>query len=62
MTTTMVRMEDTVQLVKERNMDTKVIIGGAVVTENSVPPSARMVGLLMLSLPLNWRRIWFSSL
>lgn len=33
MTTTMVRMEDTVQLLKERNMDTKVIIGGAVVTE-----------------------------
>lgn len=33
MTTTMVRMEDTVQLVKERGMDTKVIIGGAVVTE-----------------------------
>ncbi|QJB56251.1 homocysteine S-methyltransferase family protein [Pseudodesulfovibrio sp. zrk46] len=33
MTTTMVRMEDTVQLVKERSMDTKVIIGGAVVTE-----------------------------
>jgi len=33
MTTTMVRMEDTVQLLKERNMDAKVIIGGAVVTE-----------------------------
>lgn len=33
MTTTMVRMEDTIKLVGERNMDTKVIIGGAVVTE-----------------------------
>lgn len=33
MTTTMVRMEDTVKLVRERGMDTKVIIGGAVVTE-----------------------------
>ena len=33
MTTTMVRMEDTVKLVKERDMDAKVIIGGAVVTE-----------------------------
>jgi 5-methyltetrahydrofolate--homocysteine methyltransferase len=33
MTTTMVRMEDTVKLCKERGMDTKVIIGGAVVTE-----------------------------
>lgn len=33
MTTTMVRMEDTVKLVAERGMDTKVIIGGAVVTE-----------------------------
>jgi len=33
MTTTMVRMEDTVNLVRERGMDTKVIIGGAVVTE-----------------------------
>ena len=33
MTTTMVRMEDTVKLVQERGMDTKVIIGGAVVTE-----------------------------
>ncbi len=29
MTTTMVRMEDTVKLVRERGMDTKVIIGGA---------------------------------
>lgn len=33
MTTTMVKMEDTVNLVKERNLNTKVIIGGAVVTE-----------------------------
>lgn len=33
MTTTMVRMEDTVKLVKDRGMTTKVIIGGAVVTE-----------------------------
>ena len=33
MTTTMVRMEDTVKLVRERGLDAKVIIGGAVVTE-----------------------------
>jgi 5-methyltetrahydrofolate--homocysteine methyltransferase len=33
MTTTMVRMEDTIKLLGERSMDTKVIIGGAVVTE-----------------------------
>lgn len=33
MTTTMVRMEDTVQLVKERGLSCKIIIGGAVVTE-----------------------------
>jgi len=33
MTTTMVRMEDTVKMIRERNMNTKVIIGGAVVTE-----------------------------
>lgn len=33
MTTTMVRMEDTIKLLEERGMDTKVIIGGAVVTE-----------------------------
>jgi 5-methyltetrahydrofolate--homocysteine methyltransferase len=33
MTTTMVRMEDTVKLVAERGLDAKVIIGGAVVTE-----------------------------
>ncbi len=32
MTTTMVRMEDTVQLVKERGLNIRVIIGGAVVT------------------------------
>jgi 5-methyltetrahydrofolate--homocysteine methyltransferase len=33
MTTTMVRMEDTVNMVRERGMDTKVMIGGAVVTD-----------------------------
>jgi 5-methyltetrahydrofolate--homocysteine methyltransferase len=33
MTTTMVRMEDTVKLVAERGLPAKVIIGGAVVTE-----------------------------
>lgn len=33
MTTTMVRMEDTVRLVKERGLPIKVMIGGAVVTE-----------------------------
>ena len=33
MTTTMVRMEDTVRLVKERGLSIKVMIGGAVVTE-----------------------------
>ncbi|WP_319541281.1 homocysteine S-methyltransferase family protein [uncultured Pseudodesulfovibrio sp.] len=33
MTTTMVRMEDTVKLVEERGLKAKVIIGGAVVTE-----------------------------
>ncbi|MFH1915081.1 MAG: homocysteine S-methyltransferase family protein [Pseudomonadota bacterium] len=33
MTTTMVRMEDTVKMVRERGLDTRVIIGGAVVTE-----------------------------
>lgn len=33
MTTTMVRMEDTVQLVRERGLGIKVMIGGAVVTE-----------------------------
>lgn len=32
MTTTMVRMEDTVKLVKERGLNVRVIIGGAVVT------------------------------
>ncbi|MBU1247144.1 MAG: homocysteine S-methyltransferase family protein [Proteobacteria bacterium] len=34
MTTTMVRMEDTVKLVAERGLATKVIIGGAVVTDS----------------------------
>ncbi|GAB7024546.1 homocysteine S-methyltransferase family protein [Salidesulfovibrio brasiliensis] len=33
MTTTMVRMEDTVKLVREQGLEAKVIIGGAVVTE-----------------------------
>jgi len=33
MTTTMVRMEDTVRLVRERGLNMKVMIGGAVVTE-----------------------------
>ncbi|WP_045221565.1 homocysteine S-methyltransferase family protein [Desulfonatronum thioautotrophicum] len=33
MTTTMVRMEDTVQMVKERGLPIKVMVGGAVVTE-----------------------------
>jgi 5-methyltetrahydrofolate--homocysteine methyltransferase len=33
MTTTMVRMEDTVRLVKERGLATRVMVGGAVVTE-----------------------------
>ena len=33
MTTTMVRMEDTVRLVRERGLRAKVMVGGAVVTE-----------------------------
>ena len=33
MTTTMVRMEDTVRLVRERGLATKIMVGGAVVTE-----------------------------
>jgi 5-methyltetrahydrofolate--homocysteine methyltransferase len=33
MTTTMVRMEDTVKLVRELGLDTKVMVGGAVVTD-----------------------------
>ncbi len=33
MTTTMVRMEDTVKLVQERNLPCKVMVGGAVVTQ-----------------------------
>lgn len=32
MTTTMPRMEDTIKLVKEKNLDCKVMVGGAVVT------------------------------
>jgi len=34
MTTTMVRMQDTVALVKERNLPVKVMVGGAVVTDS----------------------------
>ena len=34
MTTTMVRMEDTVRLVRERGLDCRVMLGGAVVTES----------------------------
>ena len=34
MTTTMMRMKDVVELVKEKEMDTKVIIGGAVITQS----------------------------
>lgn len=33
MTTTMVRMQDTVALLRERNLEKKVLVGGAVVTE-----------------------------
>jgi 5-methyltetrahydrofolate--homocysteine methyltransferase len=33
MTTTMTRMQDTVDLLKQKNLDCKVMIGGAVVTE-----------------------------
>jgi 5-methyltetrahydrofolate--homocysteine methyltransferase len=33
MTTTMVRMEDTVRLVRERGLSTRIMVGGAVVTE-----------------------------
>jgi 5-methyltetrahydrofolate--homocysteine methyltransferase len=34
MTTTMVRMEDTVKLLRERGMDQKVMVGGAVVSDS----------------------------
>ena len=34
MTTTMMRMKDVVELVREKNLDTKVIIGGAVITQS----------------------------
>ncbi len=34
MTTTMVRMRDTVELLKKKQMDKKVLVGGAVVTED----------------------------
>lgn len=40
MTTTMVRMEDTVRLVREKGMDTDVMVGGAVVT----PAFAESIG------------------
>lgn len=33
MTTTMVRMEDTIRLVRERNLPIKVLVGGAAVTQ-----------------------------
>ena len=34
MTTTMMKMVDVVELVKEKNLDIKVVIGGAVITES----------------------------
>lgn len=34
MTTTMMRMKDVVELVREKNLDAKVIIGGAVITQS----------------------------
>lgn len=34
MTTTMMRMKDVVELVREKNLNTKVIIGGAVITQS----------------------------
>ena len=34
MTTTMVRMEDTIKILKEKGLNTKVMIGGAVVTQD----------------------------
>jgi len=40
MTTTMVRMEDTVRLLKQRGLPAKVIVGGAVLT----PGYARSIG------------------
>ena len=40
MTTTMVRMQDTIDLLHEKQLDCKVMIGGAVVTE----PFARRIG------------------
>ena len=40
MTTTMVRMEDTVRLVRERGLSARVMVGGAVVTE----AFARLIG------------------
>ena len=40
MTTTMPRMEDTIKLVKEKNLDCKVMVGGAVVT----PEYAKSIG------------------
>ena len=40
MTTTMPRMEDTVRLVRERRLNCRVMVGGAVVT----PEYARSIG------------------
>ena len=34
MTTTMMRMKDVVELVKEKQLNVKVIIGGAVITQS----------------------------
>ena len=34
MTTTLMRMKDVVELVREKNVDAKVIIGGAVITQS----------------------------
>lgn len=34
MTTTMVRMEDTVRLVHERGLNVRIMVGGAVVTQS----------------------------
>ena len=33
MTTTMVKMEETVRLVREKGLDIRVVVGGAVVTQ-----------------------------
>ena len=34
MTTTLVSMEETIKLLKENNVDCKVVVGGAVLTED----------------------------